>query len=274
MAFRRRRCLIPLPHWPFFDERHRRFAEALRAWAGETLAPLVDHDDVDGSCRRLVTSLGEGGWLQAVVPDAYGGLSAGFDVRLLCLARETLAYHDGLADFAFAMQGLGTGPITLFGSHELKARYLPAVGEGVKIAGFAISEPEAGSDVAAMRMTATPDGPDHVRLDGEKTWISNGGIADHYVVFARSGEAPGARGLSAFLVDADTAGLTTAERIEVIAPHPLATLRFENCRVPLSQRIGGPGGRLQGRDGDARRVPLDGRRGGARLRAARPRRGA
>lgn len=228
-------------NWPFFDDRHRRFVEALRIWAGETLAPLVDHGDIDGSCRRLVASLGEGGWLQAVVPEAYGGLSPGFDVRLLCLARETLAYHDGLADFAFAMQGLGTGPITLFGSDALKARYLPAVGEGVKIAAFAISEPEAGSDVASMRMRATPDGPDHVRLDGEKTWISNGGIADHYVVFARSGEGPGARGLSAFVVDADTAGLAIAERIEVIAPHPLATLRFENCRVPLMQRVGGPG---------------------------------
>jgi acyl-CoA dehydrogenase len=227
--------------WPFFEERHRRFAETLRAWAGETIAPLVDHEDVDGSCRRLVECLGEGGWLQAVVPEAYGGLSPTFDVRTLCLARETLAYHDGLADFAFAMQGLGTGPITLFGSDELKRRYLPAVGEGVRIAAFALSESEAGSDVAAMRTTATPDGPDHVRLDGEKTWISNGGIADHYVVFARTGEGPGAKGLSTFVVDADAPGLTIAERIEAIAPHPLATLRFEGCRVPAAQRLGAPG---------------------------------
>jgi acyl-CoA dehydrogenase len=202
---------------------------------------LVDHDDVDGSCRRLVTQLGQAGWLRAVVPEAYGGLSSTFDVRTLCLARETLAYQDGLADFAFAMQGLGTGPITLFGSDELKSRYLPPVAEGKAIAAFAISEPEAGSDVAAMSTTATPDGNGHVRIDGCKTWISNGGIADHYLVFARSGEAPGAKGLSAFVVDADTPGLTVAERIEVIAPHPLATLRFEGCRVPLSQRVGGPG---------------------------------
>jgi acyl-CoA dehydrogenase len=227
--------------WPFFEDRHRRFAAALRDWAAETIAPLVDHDDVDGSCRRLVECLGEGGWLQAVVPEAYGGLSPTFDVRTLCLARETLAYQNGLADFAFAMQGLGTGPITLFGSEELKRRYLPAVGEGVKVAAFALSEPEAGSDVAAMRTTATPDGADHVRLDGEKTWISNGGIADHYVVFARTGDGPGAKGLSAFVVDADAPGLTIAERIEVIAPHPLATLRFDGCRVPLAQRIGAPG---------------------------------
>jgi acyl-CoA dehydrogenase len=164
-----------------------------------------------------------------------------FDVRTLCLAREVLAYRDGLADFAFAMQGLGTGSITLFGSEELKARYLPPVARGEAIAAFALSEPEAGSDVAAMSATATPDGSGHVRIDGTKTWISNGGIADHYVVFVRTGEAPGARGLSAFMVDADTPGLTVAERIEVIAPHPLATLRFENCRVPLSNRIGGPG---------------------------------
>jgi acyl-CoA dehydrogenase len=227
--------------WPFFEERHRRFAAQLRAWAGETLAPLIDHADVDASCRRLVECLGEGGWLRAVVPEAYGGLSASFDVRTLCLARETLAYVNGLADFAFAMQGLGTGPITLFGSEELKRRYLPSVGDGVTIAAFALSEPEAGSDVAAMSTTATPDGADHVRIDGTKTWISNGGIADHYVVFVRTGEAPGAKGLSAFVVDADAPGLTIEERIEVIAPHPLAALRFEGCRVPLSQRIGAPG---------------------------------
>ena len=169
------------------------------------------------------------------------GCSASFDVRTLCLARETLAFHDGLADFAFAMQGLGTGPITLFGSDALKARYLPPVARGEAIAAFALSEPEAGSDVAAMSTTATPDGPDHVRIDGVKTWISNGGIADHYVVFARSGEAPGAKGLSAYVVDAQSPGLIVENRIDVIAPHPLATLRFDNCRVPLSQRIGGPG---------------------------------
>jgi acyl-CoA dehydrogenase len=228
-------------HWPFFDERHRRFAEDLRAWAETEISGAVDHHDVDASCRRLVEALGRGGWLRAAVPAAYGGLFPSFDVRTLCLAREILAYRDGLADFAFAMQGLGTGSITLFGSEELKARYLPPVAQGEAIAAFALSEPEAGSDVAAMSATATPDGSGHVRIDGVKTWISNGGIADHYVVFVRTGEAPGARGLSAFMVDADTPGLAIAERIEVIAPHPLATLRFENCRVPLSNRIGGPG---------------------------------
>jgi acyl-CoA dehydrogenase len=175
------------------------------------------------------------------VPQAYGGLYPSFDVRSLCLARETLAYQDGLADFAFAMQGLGTGPITLFGSPDLKQRYLPPVASGEAIAAFALSEPEAGSDVAAMATTATPDGSDYVRIDGLKTWISNGGIADHYVVFVRSGEAPGAKGLSAYVVDAETPGLTIENRIDVIAPHPLATLRFENCRVPLANRVGGPG---------------------------------
>ncbi|WP_230530843.1 acyl-CoA dehydrogenase family protein [Microvirga roseola] len=227
--------------WPFFEDRHRRFAEVLASWAEKEVSLVVDHHDVDASCRRLVRRLGEGGWLKAVVPQAYGGLYPAFDVRTLCLARETLAYRDGLADFAFAMQGLGTGPITLFGSEELKSRYLPPVARGEAIAAFALSEPEAGSDVAAMSTTATPDGPDHVRLDGAKTWISNGGIADHYVVFARSGEAPGAKGLSAYVVDAETPGLTVQERIDVIAPHPLATLRFEGCRLPLSQRVGGPG---------------------------------
>jgi len=228
-------------NWPFFDDHHRHFASDLRAWAADAVSPLVDHHDVDGTCRRLVAALGRSGWLRAAVPAEYGGLFPTFDVRTLCLVRETLAYHDGLADFAFAMQGLGTGPITLFGTPELKSRYLPRVGNGEAIAAFALSEPEAGSDVAAMSTTATQDGPDHVRLDGEKTWISNGGIADHYVVFARTGEGPGAKGLSAFVVDADTPGLTIAERIDVVAPHPLATLRFEGCRVPASRRIGGPG---------------------------------
>jgi acyl-CoA dehydrogenase len=227
--------------WPFFEDRHRRFAGELEAWASHAIQGLVDHEDVDVSCRRLVRTLGQAGWLRAAVPLAYGGLYPGFDVRTLCLARETLAYQDGLADFAFAMQGLGTGPITLFGSEEAKRRYLPPVARGETIAAFALSEPEAGSDVAAMSTTAVPDGPDHVRIDGTKTWISNGGIADHYVVFARSGEAPGARGLSAYVVEAGTPGLTTEERIEVIAPHPLATLRFDGCRIPLANRIGGPG---------------------------------
>jgi acyl-CoA dehydrogenase len=185
--------------------------------------------------------MGEAGFLTPTVPMEYGGMYPQFDVRTLCLAREILGFHDGLADFAFAMQGLGTGSITLYGSPELKQRYLPNVGKGKAIAAFALSEPEAGSDVAAMAMTAKPDGNTHVRLDGRKTWISNGGIADHYVVFARTGEAPGARGLSAFMVDADAPGLSIEERIEVIAPHPLATLRFHNVRIPVTNRLGAPG---------------------------------
>ncbi|MGL4961500.1 MAG: acyl-CoA dehydrogenase family protein [Inquilinus sp.] len=228
-------------NWPFFEDRHRALAAELDAWAGATLPGLVDHHDVDGSCRRLVAALGEAGWLRHAVPASHGGAAERLDVRSLCLIRETLARHEGLADFVFAMQGLGTGPVTLFGSDALKDRVLPPVRDGRAIAAFALSEPEAGSDVAATGTTAVPDGPDVVRIDGEKTFISNGGIADHYVVFARTGEAPGARGLSAFLVSADAPGLTVAERIEVIAPHPLATLRFEGCRVPLADRIGGAG---------------------------------
>jgi len=227
--------------WPFFEDRHRVLVAELDAWAGATLPGLVDHHDVDGSCRRLVAALGQAGWLRHAVPASQGGTAERLDVRSLCLIRETLARHDGLADFAFAMQGLGTGPVTLFGSDALKDRILPPVRDGRAIAAFALSEPEAGSDVAATGTTAVPDGPDAVRIDGEKTFISNGGIADHYVVFARTGEAPGARGLSAFLVPADAPGLTVAERIDVIAPHPLATLRFEGCRVPLADRIGGAG---------------------------------
>ena len=226
--------------WPFFDDGHRRFAESLSRWADATLASLP-HDDVDAACRARVKALGEAGFLKAVVPAEHGGLNPKLDVRTMCLAREILAFRDGLADFAFAMQGLGTASISLFGSAEIKARYLPPVRDGRAIAAFALSEPEAGSDVAAMATLAKPDGPAHVRIDGMKTWISNGGIADHYVLFVRTGEGAGAKGLSAFVVDAATAGLQVTERIEVIAPHPLATLRFNGMRVPLANRLGGPG---------------------------------
>jgi len=224
---------------PFFDDDHRRFAEALARWA-DAMLPSLPHDDVEEACRARVSALGEAGLLKAVVPLSHGGLYPSLDVCTLCIAREILAFRDGLADFAFAMQGLGTGSITLFGSEELKRRYLPPVRDGKAIAAFALSEPEAGSDVAALAMTAKPEGS-HIRLDGEKTWISNGGIADHYVVFARTGEAPGARGLSAFMVDADAPGLTVTDRIEVIAPHPLARLRFDGVRVPVTNRLGKPG---------------------------------
>ncbi len=226
--------------YPFFHDWHTRFAERLARWA-ESELPRLPHDNVDAACRARVLALGRAGFLDAVVPRAFGGMSDRLDVRTLCVAREILAWHDGLADFAFAMQGLGTGSISLFGSEELKRRYLPAVREGSAIAAFALSEPDAGSDVAALATTAKDDGPGHVRIDGVKTWISNGGIASHYVVFARSGEAPGARGLSAFVIDADASGLSVQERIEVIAPHPLATLRFDNVRVPVSSRLGAPG---------------------------------
>src|SRR3954463_11059811 len=224
---------------PLFDDDHRRFAEASSGWADAKL-PSLPHDDVDEACRARVQALGEAGILKAGGPQSHGGLHPVLDVRTLCIAREILAFRDGLADFAFAMQGLGTASISLFGSEELKRQYLPPVRDGKAIAAFALSEPEAGSDVAALATTAKADGA-HVRLSGEKTWISNGGIADHYVVFARSGEAPGAKGLSAYVVDAQNPGLSVENRIDVIAPHPLATLRFEGCRVPVANRIGGPG---------------------------------
>ena len=232
--------MIDLSHlaWPFFDDSHREFAAALEQWACKNVEKLSDHCDVDQTCRSLVRALGNAGWLRTVVPASYGGWSPQIDLRKLCLAREILAWHHGLADFAFAMQGLGSGPISLFGSDALKAQYLPDVCAGCRIAAFALTEPAAGSDVGALAMTATADGTDHVRINGIKTWISNGGIADHYIVFARTGEAPGVKGLSAFVVDANTPGLTTVERIEVIAPHPLATLRFQDCRIPVTQRLG------------------------------------
>jgi acyl-CoA dehydrogenase len=226
--------------WPFFDEGHRRYAREIAQWADARL-PALPHGDVDAACRARVRELGEAGFLAAVVPADAGGLHPQLDVRTLCLAREILAFRDGLADFAFAMQGLGTASISLFGAPALKARYLPPVRKGEAIAAFALSEPEAGSDVAALATTASADGGAHVRIDGLKTWVSNGGIADHYVVFARTGEAAGARGLSAFVVDADLPGFSIPQRIETIAPHPLATLRFDAVRVPLESRLGGPG---------------------------------
>jgi acyl-CoA dehydrogenase len=226
--------------WPFFDDAHRRFASSLVNWADTTLSSL-SHDDIDAACRARVKALGEAGFLKAVIPAEHGGLYPRLDVRTLCLAREILAARDGLADFAFAMQGLGTGSISLCGSPALKARYLPPVAAGKSIAAFALSEPEAGSDVAALATTATADGPSHFRIDGIKTWISNGGIADHYVVFARTDSRNGAKGLSAFVVDADAPGLKVGERIEVIAPHPLASLHFDGVRVPIANRLGGAG---------------------------------
>jgi alkylation response protein AidB-like acyl-CoA dehydrogenase len=226
--------------WPFFEDRHRSLAREVDAWASAHLEHL-DHADTDAACRRLVRMLGDAGWLTHCIGGTqYGAAHDTIDTRAVCLLRETLAKHDGLADFAFAMQGLGSGAISLAGTDAQKQRYLPRVARGSALAAFALSEPDAGSDVAAMTLAAHADGDSYV-LHGDKTWISNGGIADFYVVFARTGEAPGSRGISAFIVDADTAGLEVAERIDVIAPHPLARLRFNRARVPRGQLLGAPG---------------------------------
>jgi acyl-CoA dehydrogenase len=221
--------------WPFFEERHRELAAALDEWAAERLGS-IDHSDTDAACRSLVALLGDDGWLR------HSGAAGDekLDVRSLCLIRETLARHDGLADFAFAMQGLGTGAISLFGTPEQQAEWLPKTRSGTAISAFALTEPQSGSDVAASTMTATADGNGFV-LDGYKTWISNGGIADVYTVFARTGDALGAKGLSAFVVPADAPGLIVKERLETIAPHPLATLHFDGVRVPGSALIGETG---------------------------------
>ena len=240
------------PHidWPFFSTAHRDLLERLTEWAGTHFARRVHpegRDAVDAACRDLVSSLGLAGFTRYCVRAADGGALPEFDVRAIALVREHLAWHDGLADFAFGMQGLGSGAISLAGSPQLRQRYLPAVAAGQRIAAFALSEPDAGSDVAAMGCSARREGEAYV-LDGEKTWISNGGIADFYCVFARTTpperRADGsitARGISAFVVDAEAPGLSIARRIEVMAPHPLATLRFDACRIPASQRIGEEG---------------------------------
>ena len=224
-------------NWPFFEHRHRVLATELDSWARQTLSG-IDHSDNDAACRALVAALGDGGWLKnaAVAP----GSDTPLDVRSLCLIRETLARHDGLADFAFAMQGLGTGAISLFGTPEQQAEWLPLIRSGQAMSAFALTEPQSGSDVASSTMTATRDGDDYV-LNGEKTWISNGGIADVYTLFARTGDGPGAKGLSAFIVPAGLPGFEVVERLQVIAPHPLATLRFTDCRIPASALIGASG---------------------------------
>jgi len=219
-------------NWPFFDDPHRDWATEVAAFAGEL---RIDHADTDAACRALVRDMGAAGLLR-VTGHSDGALS----VRHLCLAREILARHDGLADFAFAMQGLGSGAISLFGTDAQKAAWLPKTTTGAAIAAFALTEPQSGSDVANSTMTATRDGNDYV-LNGEKTWISNGGIADLYTLFARSEEAPGARGLSAFVVTPDLPGFEVTDRLETIAPHPLATLRFTSCRVPAEAMISAPG---------------------------------
>lgn len=226
--------------WPFLEPRHRALAQDIEAWCERELGHQHDAD-TDTACRDLVARLGAAGWLKHVIGGTeWGGAGERIDTRSICLLRETLARHSGLADFAFAMQGLGSGALTLHGTPAQKRQYLAPVGRGEAIPAFALSEPGSGSDVAAMECSAWREGDDYV-LDGEKTWISNGGIADFYVVFARTGEAPGSRGLSAFVVEAGTPGLEIAERIAVIAPHPLARLRFTGCRVAAVQRLGEPG---------------------------------
>jgi acyl-CoA dehydrogenase len=227
------------PQWqlPFFGPEHQTLAQGLHAWCP---SQAVDEHDDRQACREWVQRLGQGGWLRYCVPAAHGGALPQLDSRALVILREILAWHSPLADFAFAMQGLGSGAITLAGTPAQQAQYLPAVAQGHKIAAFALSEPDAGSDVAGMQTSAQASAAGHV-LNGQKTWISNGGIADFYVVFARTGEAPGARGITAFIVDADTPGVSIEERIDVIAPHPLATLKFDNCKVASAQRIGESG---------------------------------
>jgi acyl-CoA dehydrogenase len=228
-------------HLPFFENVHREIGNCLADWLPEQ---HIDETDDRAACKQWVKHLGANQWLRYCVPAAHGGALEQLDSRALVILRENLAFHSPLADFAFAMQGLGSGAITLAGSPELQARYLPGVARGEKIAAFALSEPDAGSDVSAMQTVAfpatfhSPAGQIGYEVSGTKTWISNGGIADFYVVFAKTDPAQGTRGISALVVDADTAGLDTSAHIEVMAPHPLATLQFDRCLVPATQLIG------------------------------------
>lgn len=225
--------------WPFFEQKHKQLAIALDEWAHKQLTE-TETGDVDAACRHLLAQLAEAEWLHYATPSPDFKGNKPLDVRTICLIRDTLARYSGLADFVFAMQGLGSASISLYGSSQQKQNYLQAVREGKKIAAFALSEPEAGSDVAALSTTAELEGDEYI-INGEKTWISNGGIADYYILFARTGEAEGAKGLSAFIVDADTPGLEISERIELIAPHPLARLCFSDCRIANTCLLGQPG---------------------------------
>ena len=229
-------------NWPFFAPNHRELADDLSDWCSnqQFRHPNKAADNVDDICRELVADLGAAGWLRHCVPAAWGGVSDTLDVRSIALCRETLGYHSGLADFALAMQGLGSGAISLAGSDAQRQAWLPSVASGDSIAAFALSEPDAGSDVAAMATTATRQG-DHYLLSGQKTWISNGGIADFYCVFAKTAPDEGSRGISAFIVDASAQGLEITERLDVIAPHPLAKLTFNDCMVPADALIGSEG---------------------------------
>ena len=224
---------------PFFDDAHRTLHDTAHTWSAQHLTDRVHHGSVDARCQELTRLLGDTGWLRYCVPAAYGGMFEELDSRSLCLMRQTLGYYDGLADFAFVMQGLGSGPISLFGSEALKQKYLPEVARGNVLAAFALSEPDAGSDVAAMttRATRTTSG---YRINGVKTWISNADIADFYTVFARV-ENDEAEGVTAFVVDANTPGLAVTERFDVCAPHPIGTLTFTDCDIAVEQRIGKPG---------------------------------
>ena len=232
-------------NWPFLEDSHRALAADFKTWADREIAPLSEEEpnddaELDALAHELVRRLADGGWLRYSVPAPWGGIYETLDVRALCLMRETLAQYSGMADFCFVMQGLGTGPISLFGSEEIRSKYLPDVVAGKRIGAFALSEPESGSDVAAMTTNARLDGDAYI-LNGEKTLISNGGLAHQYVVFCRTEDAPGAKGLSALVVDADTSGLVCTERFNVIAPHPLGRIKFDNCRVPVSHLLGNPG---------------------------------
>ena len=228
--------------WPFFSDEHRELAARLDDWASRHIPSLTaeEHHDLDGTCKAIVKALGDAGFTSYAVPASAGGQHKKLDVRSLCIIRETLARHNALADFAFAMQGLGSGPISLFGDEAQQATYLNAVATGDKIAAFSLSEPEAGSDVAAMSCSARADGDQWV-LNGTKTWISNAGIADFYTVFARTDDTGGAKGISCFIVEAGTPGFEVTERIDLVAPHPLGTLTFSDCRIPRAHLVGEEG---------------------------------
>ncbi|MGR3425089.1 MAG: acyl-CoA dehydrogenase family protein [Sagittula sp.] len=226
----------PEHEFPFVEDRHRRLAAEVSAFAAaEPAFAEVEPEDGAAATVHFIRRMGEAGLLtHAVCPPDDPARKP--DSRSLAIIREVLSYHSAVADCAFAIQGIGSAPVSLFGSEDLRRRYLPGFRDGSLIPALALSEPQSGSDVAGTLTEAREDGDSYV-LNGEKTWISNGGIADVYLVVARTGEAPGARGLSAFLVETGTPGFEVAP-FEIINSHPIAALRFNDCRIPRSVLLG------------------------------------
>jgi acyl-CoA dehydrogenase len=226
---------------PFLDQDHSSLRAGVRQWVEKNLFPSgAEERQIDDEARRLVRQLGDEGFLTYTVPQKFGGAREKVQARDLCILREEVARGSALADTMFAIQALGSYPITLCGTEEQKQSYLPPIAKGTAIAAFALTEPEAGSDVSRLQTRAVRRGKEFC-LTGTKRFISNAGIADHYVVFASTSPDTKGRGVSAFVVDAETPGLIVKERTQVISPHPIGVIAFDDCIIPERSLLGNEG---------------------------------